>query len=168
MTRQRIRRKNLDRIAHQRSKKRVETKLHLLKGKILPLKKLSQRKRINHRSYIRVPLQEGIDRHREVRLTEAGPPEGTRGHDESALHRGDEEYRGLRGGITDTRYREVEVDRGTIVMDHGVDYHRLLDAEDPILVEGQGHPGGNGTGAKDPEIVAGPVVERGVDLDDPP
>lgn len=168
MMRQKIRQKNLDQIVHQRNKKKVETKLHPLKEKILLLKKLYQKKRINHQLYTKVLHQDDIDHHQEVRLIEEDLLEDIQGHDELVLHQEEEESRDLRGDITDILYLEVEVDRDMIVMDHGGDCHLFLDVEDLILDEDQDHLGDRGIDGKDLENVVEVVVEQEVDLDDPP
>lgn len=166
--RQRIRQKNLDQIVHQRNKKKVEMKLHLLKEKILLLKKLYQRKKISHQLYTKVLHQDDIDRHQEVRLIEEDLLEDIQGHDELVLHQEEEESRDLRGDITDILYLEVEVDRGMIVTDHGGDCHLFLDVEDLILDGDQDHLGDRGIDGKDLENVVEVAVEQEVDLDDPP
>lgn len=166
--RQRIQQKNLDQIVHQRNKKKVETKLHRLKEKILLLKKLYQRKRINHQLSTKVLPQDDIDHHQEVRLIEEDLLEDIQGHDELVLHQEEEESRDLRGDITDILYLEVEVDRGMIVMDHGGDCHLFLDVEDLILDGDQDRLGDRGIDGKDLENVVEVAVEQEVDLDDPP
>lgn len=164
--RRRTQRKSLDRIAHQRSKRKVETKLLLPRGKILPLKNPRQRKRINHQLYIRVLHQGDIDHHQEVKLIEEGLLEDIQGHDESALHQGEEGFRDLQEDTTDIPYPEAEVDRGTIVMDHDVDFHHFLDAGDPILEEDPGLPEDREIDEKDLEIAVEVVVGQEVDLED--
>lgn len=166
--RERIQQKNLDQIVHQRSKKKVEMKLHPLKEKILLLKKLYQKKRINHQLYTKVLHQEDIDHHQEVRLIEEDLLEDIQDHDELVLHQEEEESRDLRGDITDILYLEVEVDRGMIVMDHGGDCHLFLDVEDLILDGDQDHLGDRGIDGKDLGNVVEVAAEQEVDLDDPP
>lgn len=143
-------------------------KLHPLKEKILLLKKLYQKKRINHQLYTKVLHQEDIDHHQEVRLIEEDLLEDIQDHDELVLHQEEEESRDLRGDITDILYLEVEVDRGMIVMDHGGDCHLFLDVEDLILDGDQDHLGDRGIDGKDLGNVVEVAAEQEVDLDDPP
>ena len=116
--------------------------------------------------YIRVLHQGDIDHHQEVKLIEEGLLEDIQGHDESALHQGEEGFRDLQEDTTDTPYPEAEVDRGTIVMDHDVDCHHFLDAGDLILEEDPDLQEDRGIDEKDLEIVVEVVVGQEVDLED--
>lgn len=118
---------------------------------------------------MRIKVHRGVTDHRqEVESTEEGLPEGTQDHGVLVLHREGEECRGLLEDTTDTQYPEVEVDRGMIVMDHGVDRRLCLDVEDLTLEGDQDHPGGRETDEKDQENAVEAVAELEADLDDPP
>lgn len=144
-------------------------KLRPLKRKILPSKRLFQRRRINHRLLYTRVLHRGVTDHRqEVESTEEDLPEGIQGRDESVLRLEEEEYQDLLEDTIDTRYLEAEVDRGTIVTDRDAGYRLLLDVEGPIREGDRGHRGGKETDGRGREIVAEVAAGQGVDLDDPP
>lgn len=164
---QKTRLKRFDRTDRQRSKKKVETRLHLLKRKILPLKRLFLKRGTNRR--LRIKVHRGVTDHRQgVESIEEDLPEDIQDHVVLALRQEEEECRGLLEDTTDTRYPEAEVDRGMIVMDHDVDRHLCRDAEDLTLEGDQDHPGGKGTDEKDQGNAAEAAAGPEADLDDPP
>lgn len=169
MMKQKTQLKRFDRTDRQRSKRKVETRLHLLKRKIPPLKRLLLKRGRNRR--LRIKVHRGVTDHHHrqgAESIEEDLPEDIRDHGVLVLHQEGEEYRGLLEDTTDTRYPEAEVDRGMTVMDHGVDHRLCLDAEDLTLEEDQDHPGGKETDEKDQGNAAEAVVGPEADLDDPP
>lgn len=144
-------------------------KLRPLKRKILPSRRLFQRKRINHRLLYTRVLHHGVTDHRqEVESIEEDLLEGIRGHDESVLRLEEGESQDLLEDTIDTRYLEVGVGRGTTVTDHDADYRLLLDVEGLIHEGDRGHREGKEIGEKDRESVVEAAAGQGVDLDDPP
>lgn len=166
--RQRLPRKNLDRTVHQRSKKRVATKLHPLKRKILQLKRSYPRKGTSLRLCTRVLRQGDTDHRREAESREEGLRGDTPGPDESALRREEEGFQDLPEDTTDTQSPEAEADRGTNVMDRGAECHRHPDAGDPTLGSDQSRLGDSARNERSRGIAEEAAAGQGVDLDDPP
>lgn len=161
MTNQRPRRKSSVLIDRRRSRRRVETRLHLQKRKILQRKRQLQRRRRNHRLHTRVHHRGVIVHRRGIESKEEGLLGGIQGRGESVPRLDGEECRGRLEDTTDTRCREAGVDRGTIAMDLGADRLPYLDAEDPTPEEGQDPREDRGTDGRGLENVAGAAAGLG-------
>ena len=144
-------------------------KLRQLKRKILPSRRLFQRRGISHQSLCTRVLHHGvIDHRREVESTEEDLLEDTQGRDELVLRLGEEGFQDLLEGITDTLYPEAGVGQGTIVTGRDADHHLFPGVVGLIREGDQDHPEGKGTDEKDLENVVEVAAGLGVDLDDPP